>query len=576
MKKLFKAISAITAIAALTTLSATFTACESEIFDPTELTQRVDDLEGRVGDLEKAVAQSNKDIETLQGLVEALKNGLTIEKVTRTDYGYEVLLTNGEKLEIRNGGNGSNAPVIGVAEFEGAYYWTVTTDGTTEWLTDGDGNKLRVTGNDGQPGGSGDHGKTPVIGVDGDGYWTVTLDGVTTRINDAGGNPVKAQGQKGDDGENGDSFFKSVTEDDTSVTFTLADDTVIVLPKKTELTLSIQYANPNTRVQVKYGEVFELDVQQTGKFDYIISKPDGWKVSFNGEKLLLTAPVEANPYAEMEGTVSFLVITSTRASHEIAKINVAAGEESRVLHTVTFEGGYWEPLVAANYNGATYTNRVHGNYTYPLWVDETTQLTTDYPTWFNDDRDSSIGFDYPWILSSYNTSDISSYGYYDNDLYVYDADSYDNTHGGGNNDSDNFLVAFGYYEPDGMYSFGDFRPVFKFADGRARTIKSICINATTYFLSVFYDGNGLSPALAPGEEVWWEATGIDADGNETGKVTMIFAEYGRVVSEWTEWDLSELGAVVALKLNQGGGTDNGYGYSLPAYYAIDDVTVVME
>jgi hypothetical protein len=256
---------------------------------------------------------------------------------------------------------------------------------------------------------------------------------------------------------------------------------------------------------------------------------------------------------------------------------ISPAEESRVKeHTITFEEDYWTPFVAANYNGKTYTNDVHGDYTYPLWIDETTQLTTDFPTWFNNDRDHSIGYDYPWILSSYNSSDITGFGDYLHDLYVYNPDNADATTGGGRNGSDNFLIAFGYHEPDGQYALGDYRPVFKFADGQARTIKSLYINATNYFLSVFWDGNGLSPALAPGEEVWWAATGIDADGNETGTVKRVFAEYGKVVSEWTEWDLSELGQIVALKLNQGGGTDNGYGYSLPAYYAIDDITVVME
>jgi hypothetical protein len=248
------------------------------------------------------------------------------------------------------------------------------------------------------------------------------------------------------------------------------------------------------------------------------------------------------------------------------------------LHTITFEGPEWEPLVAVNYNGGTYTNVVHDNYTYPLWVDETTKLTTDYPTWFNDDRDNSMGFDYPWILSSYTTNTITpEKGWYQTDLYIYNADNgVEATHGGGNNGSDNFLVAFGYYEPEGQFSLGDYRPVFKFADGQARTIKSIYINSTVYFLSVVAEGNSLSPALAPGESVWWDATGLDADGNELGTIRRTFASYENIITEWTQWDLSELGPVVALKLNQGGETDNGYGYSLPAYYAIDDITVVME
>ena len=188
-----------------------------------------------------------------------------------------------------------------------------------------------------------------------------------------------------------------------------------------------------------------------------------------------------------------------------------------------------------------------------------------------------MGFDYPWILSSYNTNKISpALGWYQTDLYIYNPDNADATIRGGRNGSNNFLVAFGYHEPGSMFSFGDYRPVFKFADGKARTIKSMYINSTIYFLSVVANGNDMSPALAPGESVWLEATDIDAESNEISTIRRTFASYEHIIKEWTEWDLSELGPVVALKLNQGGETDNGYGYSLPAYYAVDDITVVME
>ena len=65
----------------------------------------------------------------------------------------------------------------------------------------------------------------------------------------------------------------------------------------------------------------------------------------------------------------------------------------------------------------------------------------------------------------------------------------------------------------------------------------------------------------------------DADGNEIKTITMIFATPEAITKTWTKWDLSELGPIVSLRLNQAGGADNGYGYSLPAYYAVDDITV---
>jgi hypothetical protein len=62
------------------------------------------------------------------------------------------------------------------------------------------------------------------MAVDADGYWIV--DGA--RIKDAAGNDVKATGSNGKDG---DSFFKSVSDGDDAVTFTLTDGTEIVIPK---------------------------------------------------------------------------------------------------------------------------------------------------------------------------------------------------------------------------------------------------------------------------------------------------------------------------------------------------------
>lgn len=109
-----------------------------------------------------------------------------------------------------------------------------------------------------------------------------------------------------------------------------------------------------------------------------------------------------------------------------------------------------------------------------------------------------------------------------------------------------------------------------------RTIESCYVNSTCYFLFVAANGNSLSPALGEGEDVILHATGYDADDNETGTVMMTFATVNKLITKWTKWDLSALGKVVTLKINMTGGTDNGYGFSLPAYYAIDDITVNLE
>jgi hypothetical protein len=43
--------------------------------------------------------------------------------------------------------------------------------------------------------------------------------------------------------------------------------------------------------------------------------------------------------------------------------------------------------------------------------------------------------------------------------------------------------------------------------------------------------------------------------------------------EWKKWDLSPLGKVVEVQFNVTGSSDNGYGFSQPAYFAYDNVAV---
>ena len=46
--------------------------------------------------------------------------------------------------------------------------------------------------------------------------------------------------------------------------------------------------------------------------------------------------------------------------------------------------------------------------------------------------------------------------------------------------------------------------------------------------------------------------------------------------DWTRFDLSGLGAVTKVEFNITGSSDNGYGFSQPAYFAYDDVAVRFE
>lgn len=244
-------------------------------------------------------------------------------------------------------------------------------------------------------------------------------------------------------------------------------------------------------------------------------------------------------------------------------------------YTITFEESYYRPFIDYTLEKGKYTMALglsgwsgsSTDHPYP-WVDPVTQLTTLQPA-------TPWGTGYPWILSPYNSKNNTAFGDYLHDLYVYHPTHDDATAGGGNSGSNGFITTYGYAE-EAHPEYGDGRPIFSFEDGTARTIESCYVNSTCYFLNVAANGNSLSPALGEGEDVILHATGYDADDNETGTVTMTFATKDKLITRWTKWNLSALGKVVTLKINMTGGTDNGYGFSLPAYYAIDDITVNLE
>ena len=239
-----------------------------------------------------------------------------------------------------------------------------------------------------------------------------------------------------------------------------------------------------------------------------------------------------------------------------------SGDDHIRTVTVTFDGAAWTPYVAAT-AGKTYTGDV-ATEDY-VWKDaETTLSSTPIFT----DYGYGKFFGGGWVVSSYNSSDEAKFGDYHYDLYVYNPANADAVKGGGHNGSDNFLVGFGNVDDT-----RDNRPTLEFADGKARTVKGCYVNSTCYILNVMRNGNTFSPALGDGDEIKIHDTGYDAAGAETGTVSLLFATKDRMITSWTAWDLSSLGAVVKVRFSISGGPSTAYGMTTPTYYAIDDVTV---
>ncbi len=150
-----------------------------------EVNERIDNHEKRLKSLEQLITSANDNIANLQKLLDAEKNKISIVSYTQIEGGYELVMSDGSKIILKNG-NDAKEPIIGVKEENGVLYWTIN----GEFMLDADGNKIKAEGKDGAAG------ITPQIRVDRDGYWEISVDGGKTwqAVTDTNGNKVKAKG----------------------------------------------------------------------------------------------------------------------------------------------------------------------------------------------------------------------------------------------------------------------------------------------------------------------------------------------------------------------------------------------
>lgn len=286
------------------------TGCDD--YDDSELWQNVNDLKSRIEALETKIGQMNTEIAALQKIVD---DAVTVVKVEKGADGYVIYFSDNTTAEIKNGTAGADAPVIGVKQdTDEVYYWTITTDGKTEWLMAG-GAKLRVTGES----------VKPVMSVDDEGYWTISYDGGKTseRILDAAGDPVSAVTE----GSSIGSLFKSVNYDDNNVYFELSDGSIVTVPVRSNFYMLIRKA-PEVATFV-FGETKVWDVESAGVTKTLVSKPDEWKVTYADGKLTVTAPTEAHKEcADLRGTVG-ITYFSANGQADAVMMDVVADADYR-------------------------------------------------------------------------------------------------------------------------------------------------------------------------------------------------------------------------------------------------------
>ena len=263
----------------LTMMFVGFTSC----YDASELIDRLDDHEQRIRTLESLCAQMNTSISSLQTIVDALKQNDYVVSVAPIKYGdeevgYSIIFTSGKTITIYHGKNGTDGvngstPQIGVKKFtDGVYYWTLN----GEWILDDAGQKIRVTGKDGQNGADGTDGKdavAPKLKIEDD-YWYVSYDNGASWIQLQ--KAVGEDGTDGKDGVDGDSLFQKIDQTKDAVILTLADGTIITLPKVTEFDVIIDtdhyFASVDETITIPFtvvGATEEVHVECLSTFEAI-------------------------------------------------------------------------------------------------------------------------------------------------------------------------------------------------------------------------------------------------------------------------------------------------------------------
>lgn len=243
--------------------------------------------------------------------------------------------------------------------------------------------------------------------------------------------------------------------------------------------------------------------------------------------------------------------------------NEVSGDET-TRYVCDFEGPGWNALIDnPQYNG----DLLYKGETYS-WYDPCTDL---------EHSNSAGGYEWDGVYY-YTASAFMAVSNYLSTNYAENGSSMEQltVYGSAMHSGSNCVVCNGYKS-----TYGDNRPTLSFRN-EAAYIESVWIANTAYFYNVALNGNSFAKPLTT-ESVWVRATGytLDAESNEVEGSALDFYLYkdgkDALNGGWKKWDLSALGKVNKVKFdvqwNGEGGADN---FMHPAYFALDDITVVKE
>ena len=405
----------------------------------------------------------------------------------------------------------------------------------------------------------------------------------------------------------------------TSITVTAADDIALagnsVFDYENEVWSTV--TEGTNEVVLSFGEGVELQSANEDIFATMVTLP---ATIANTDLTIKYTFDDGSTYTEVKTpTVNLEIGQTLRISTDIEKADLVK-EPSYELRILTFEDDEnkkFEPFVL-DYQGLE-----EGNWEINTWSDliDTKQQDGDklYAlAWYNGDQalyrwwdqnhtDLSHAFyDNGWATFAGGGHAISDYTepeYHGDYLRPYLEKYYDNPseYWGwqylqlmtpiGAHSGKNFAVHYGYKD---FMSMVEVLPSLEFAETGPHIIDHMYVTCTNYMLNQTIEGvsredtdsgdqfGGNWDGLDKYEDAWLKIVArgyASKDDTEPYSSSEFYLVNGKdVVLDWRKWDLTELGMVEKVEFDFAYSEEMGgiYGFTIPAYFAYDDVAVRFE
>lgn len=338
----------------------------------------------------------------------------------------------------------------------------------------------------------------------------------------------------------------------------------------TELTVVYTFADGSTYSEVKQPKK-DLTAGDTQRISTTIALAD------------LTKPEPELPYE-----LRILTFEDQDARFEPYTLDYA-GVEIEKWSDLIDDPQYGGPLTYGDYTNTAYTWWDEGNtelchtfpynYAYCFWGGGHAISNYWGEGWSDEDRDKHIAKYYGEDYVTENAGNDQMLGWFNLQMMI-PVEAYSGS---------NFAVHYGYKDDQ---SFVENLPELSFGDDVARVIDHMWVTNTNYALNQLYNGVKSEAGNSFGgnwegltEDAWlkivaqgFDDVNADAYAEPISEVEFYLVQGEEVVTDWQKWDLSGLGAVKKVRFNFLYSDEMGgrYGFTIPGYFAYDDIAVRFE